>query len=125
MTLSGFKFSELELSKYLRVWADVKFTDGLCRGRPVCAPREIHPRAWTRDLLGDGRYLGGKKGGWGQPGFKTRRVRFVWLVREYGVCGLNDTKACRLIACADRPYTVVCDTAVQVHDHDTRAGAAS
>ena len=65
MAFSGFKFSELELSKYLRVWADVKFTDGLCRGRPVCAPREIHPRAWTRDLLGDGRYLRAyRKGNW-------------------------------------------------------------
>ncbi|KAH9926197.1 ferric reductase like transmembrane component-domain-containing protein [Fomitopsis serialis] len=32
----------------------------------------------------DGQYLGGKKGGWGQPGFKTKRVRFVWLVREFG-----------------------------------------
>lgn len=37
----------------------------------------------------DGRYLGGRKGGWGQPGFKTRRVRFVWLVREYGTSGLQ------------------------------------
>ncbi|TFY64032.1 hypothetical protein EVJ58_g2892 [Rhodofomes roseus] len=32
----------------------------------------------------DGQYLGGKKGGWGQPSFKTKRVRFVWLVREFG-----------------------------------------
>ncbi|KZT67745.1 hypothetical protein DAEQUDRAFT_728741 [Daedalea quercina L-15889] len=32
----------------------------------------------------DGQYLGGKKGGWGQAGFKTKRVRFVWLVREFG-----------------------------------------
>ncbi|OJT15719.1 hypothetical protein TRAPUB_4617 [Trametes pubescens] len=32
----------------------------------------------------DGRFLGGKKGGFGQPGFKTTRVRFVWLVREFG-----------------------------------------
>ncbi|KAF9815300.1 hypothetical protein IEO21_04663 [Rhodonia placenta] len=31
----------------------------------------------------DGQSLGGKKGGWGQPGFRTTRVRFVWLVREF------------------------------------------
>ncbi|KAI8998563.1 hypothetical protein BD414DRAFT_575075 [Trametes punicea] len=32
----------------------------------------------------DGRFLGGKRGGYGQPGFKTTRIRFVWLVREFG-----------------------------------------
>ncbi|KAI0831386.1 hypothetical protein BC628DRAFT_1353480 [Trametes gibbosa] len=32
----------------------------------------------------NGRFLGGKSGGYGQPGFKTTRVRFVWLVREFG-----------------------------------------
>ncbi|KAI0374981.1 hypothetical protein BV20DRAFT_961222 [Pilatotrama ljubarskyi] len=32
----------------------------------------------------DGKFLGGKPGGHGQPGFKTTRVRFVWLVREFG-----------------------------------------
>ncbi|KAH9856964.1 hypothetical protein C2E23DRAFT_934159 [Lenzites betulinus] len=31
----------------------------------------------------NGRFLGGKSGGYGQPGFKTTRVRFVWLVREF------------------------------------------
>ncbi|TDL24793.1 hypothetical protein BD410DRAFT_718444 [Rickenella mellea] len=31
----------------------------------------------------DGKYLGGKPGGWGQKGFKTDRVRFVWIVREF------------------------------------------
>ncbi|KAH9901014.1 hypothetical protein C8Q73DRAFT_786424 [Cubamyces lactineus] len=32
----------------------------------------------------DGRFLGGKSGGFGQPGYKTSRIRFVWLVREFG-----------------------------------------
>ncbi|KAI0636885.1 hypothetical protein C8Q77DRAFT_1154776 [Trametes polyzona] len=32
----------------------------------------------------DGKFLGGKPGGHGHPGFKTTRVRFVWLVREFG-----------------------------------------
>ncbi|TBU35891.1 hypothetical protein BD311DRAFT_708390 [Dichomitus squalens] len=32
----------------------------------------------------DGRFLGGRKGGYGQPGYKTSRVRFLWLVREFG-----------------------------------------
>jgi hypothetical protein len=32
----------------------------------------------------DGRELGGRPGGWGKRGFMTRRVRFVWLVREFG-----------------------------------------
>lgn len=32
----------------------------------------------------DGKHLGGRAGGWGQKGFATRRVRFVWLIREYG-----------------------------------------
>ncbi|KAH9952232.1 hypothetical protein B0H21DRAFT_716267 [Amylocystis lapponica] len=32
----------------------------------------------------DGQYLGGQRGGWGHPGFRTKRVRFVWLVREFG-----------------------------------------
>jgi hypothetical protein len=31
----------------------------------------------------DGRYLGGRPGGWGRKGFVTSRVRFVWLVREF------------------------------------------
>ncbi|KAI0670300.1 hypothetical protein C8Q78DRAFT_1035550 [Trametes maxima] len=31
----------------------------------------------------DGRFLGGKSGGYGQRGYKTTRVRFVWLVREF------------------------------------------
>ncbi|KAK0210788.1 hypothetical protein DFS33DRAFT_322028 [Desarmillaria ectypa] len=32
----------------------------------------------------DGKHLGGRAGGWGRKGFATRRVRFVWLIREYG-----------------------------------------
>ncbi|KAI0748209.1 ferric reductase like transmembrane component-domain-containing protein [Daedaleopsis nitida] len=32
----------------------------------------------------DGRFLGGRRGGYGQKGYKTTRVRFVWLVREFG-----------------------------------------
>ena len=32
----------------------------------------------------DGQTLGGRPGGWGAQGFKTTRVRFVWLVREFG-----------------------------------------
>ncbi|KAI6045785.1 ferric reductase like transmembrane component-domain-containing protein [Pisolithus marmoratus] len=31
----------------------------------------------------DGRHLGGHPGGLGHQGFVTRRIRFVWLVREY------------------------------------------
>ena len=73
----------------------------------------------------DGRYLGGKKGGWGQPGFKTRRVRFVWLVREYGTSEWERCLGARMLTVsACRSYPVVCDAAAQVHDHDTRAGAA-
>ena len=32
----------------------------------------------------DGRHLGSRSGGWGKSNFKTTRVRFVWLVREFG-----------------------------------------
>lgn len=32
----------------------------------------------------DGKELGGRPGGYGKPGFKIRRVRFVWIVREFG-----------------------------------------
>lgn len=32
----------------------------------------------------DGKTLGGYPGGYGKPGYKTTRVRFVWLVREFG-----------------------------------------
>ncbi|THG99773.1 hypothetical protein EW026_g2643 [Hermanssonia centrifuga] len=32
----------------------------------------------------DGRELGGQPGGWGRRNFRTTRVRFVWLVREFG-----------------------------------------
>lgn len=35
----------------------------------------------------DGKSLGGRPGGWGHKGFKTTRVRFIWLVREF--CELN------------------------------------
>ncbi|KAG8833536.1 hypothetical protein FRC17_010568 [Serendipita sp. 399] len=31
----------------------------------------------------DGKSLGGRPGGWGHQGFKTSRVRFIWLVREF------------------------------------------
>jgi hypothetical protein len=31
----------------------------------------------------DGQTLGGRPGGWGAQGFRTTRVRFVWLVREF------------------------------------------
>ncbi|PVG02808.1 hypothetical protein CPB86DRAFT_696988 [Serendipita vermifera] len=31
----------------------------------------------------DGKALGGRPGGWGHKGFKTTRVRFVWLIREF------------------------------------------
>ncbi|KAG1905591.1 uncharacterized protein F5891DRAFT_1125682 [Suillus fuscotomentosus] len=31
----------------------------------------------------DGKSLGGQPGGWGKKPFLTKRVRFVWLVREY------------------------------------------
>ena len=32
----------------------------------------------------DGEQLGGRSSGWGRRGFLTTRVRFVWLVREFG-----------------------------------------
>lgn len=32
----------------------------------------------------DGRELGGRPGGYGKPGFRTQRIRFVWIVREFG-----------------------------------------
>jgi len=32
----------------------------------------------------DGKRLGGRPGGWGREGYSTQRVRFVWLVREFG-----------------------------------------
>ncbi|OCH94962.1 hypothetical protein OBBRIDRAFT_721614 [Obba rivulosa] len=32
----------------------------------------------------DGKYLGGHPGGFGKVGWRTARVRFVWLVREFG-----------------------------------------
>lgn len=31
----------------------------------------------------DGRHLGGRPGGWGWKGRDLKRVRFIWLVREY------------------------------------------
>ncbi|KIK57782.1 hypothetical protein GYMLUDRAFT_1010241 [Collybiopsis luxurians FD-317 M1] len=31
----------------------------------------------------DGKYLGGRPGGWASKGFRTRRVKFVWMIREY------------------------------------------
>ncbi|TCD71873.1 hypothetical protein EIP91_000005 [Steccherinum ochraceum] len=39
----------------------------------------------TQCLSGrDGRHFGSRAGGWRQRSFKTTRVRFVWLVREFG-----------------------------------------
>ncbi|KII88473.1 hypothetical protein PLICRDRAFT_41633 [Plicaturopsis crispa FD-325 SS-3] len=31
----------------------------------------------------DGKFLGGRPGGWGKKGFLTNRIRFVWIVREF------------------------------------------
>lgn len=60
----------------------------------------------------DGRTLGGRPGGWGMKGFKMRRVRFVWVVREYGMLILSDMI---MIAYAFPPfcstYSVVCNCA--------------
>lgn len=35
----------------------------------------------------DGRHLGGRPGGWGWKGAELKRVRFIWLVREYSEFG--------------------------------------
>ena len=43
----------------------------------------------------DGRELGGRPGGYGKQGFKIERVRFVWIVREFG----NHLPGRRLAAC--------------------------
>ena len=32
----------------------------------------------------DGKQLGGRSGGWGMKGYSPIRVRFVWIVREFG-----------------------------------------
>jgi hypothetical protein len=32
----------------------------------------------------DGKSLGGRPGGWGHKGFMVNRIRFVWLIREFG-----------------------------------------
>jgi hypothetical protein len=32
----------------------------------------------------DGKYLGGRPGGWGMKNYRPTRVRFVWIVREFG-----------------------------------------
>jgi hypothetical protein len=34
----------------------------------------------------DGKHLGGRPGGWGMKGYRPTRVRFVWIVREFGEC---------------------------------------
>ncbi|KAJ4487921.1 hypothetical protein J3R30DRAFT_865582 [Lentinula aciculospora] len=31
----------------------------------------------------DGKFLGGRPGGWATKGFNTRRVKFVWMIREF------------------------------------------
>lgn len=33
----------------------------------------------------DGKQLGGRSGGWGKKGFNTSKIRFVWLVRDFGM----------------------------------------
>lgn len=32
----------------------------------------------------DGKNLGGRAGGWGKKGYRTTRVRFIWIVRDFG-----------------------------------------
>jgi len=41
----------------------------------------------------DGKSLGGRPGGWGKKSFQTQRVRFVWLIREYGRCDSDNLQS--------------------------------
>lgn len=58
----------------------------------------------------DGRQLGGRAGGWGKPKFRTTRVRFVWLVREFGTSPKNPTYSVEAKTCygPHRTHPVVC-----------------
>ncbi len=64
----------------------------------------------------DGKHLGGRVGGWGRKGFATRRVRFVWLIREYGT--LKDYLYFILFIPDNRSYSMVCIDPSSVHVHD-------
>ncbi len=45
----------------------------------------------------DGKHLGGRSGGWSLKGFKTRRVKFVWMIREYGNVYFSENLGAELI----------------------------
>jgi hypothetical protein len=74
----------------------------------------------------DGRYLGARPGGWGKKGFLMRRVRFVWIIRDF----------CKLLKCEHHyifrvlteqkksTYTVVCVNFETMPGYGACAGVA-
>ena len=57
----------------------------------------------------DGESLGGRPGGWGRKGFKTTRVRFVWLIREFCKFHLGLLWISLLITALSSTHTMVRD----------------
>lgn len=56
----------------------------------------------------DGRSLGGRSGGWGKKSFQTQRIRFVWLIREYGECSMTRIQESWVDITRFSSHTVVC-----------------
>jgi hypothetical protein len=80
----------------------------------------------------DGKDLGGRKGGYGKNGFKTTRVRFVWIVSQFGqlCCVFSDRASpCKRnlivfdIFC--RSHTLVCRCLASMHDNGLLFRAAN
>ena len=65
----------------------------------------------------DGRELGGRKGGFGMKGFKTTRVRFVWIVSQFSklVFPRHHIQYREVKLMLDRPRTLVRTCFTQMH----------
>jgi hypothetical protein len=70
----------------------------------------------------DGKHLGGKSGGWGHKGYLTTRIRFIWLVREFGQ-SVYSSPDCRIFLTLRSSYTVVCYRHSSVYGDDTATGS--
>lgn len=74
----------------------------------------------------DGRYLGGRPGGWASKGFNTRRVKFVWMIREFGeypifCIVLVDFLMDSIYKSIHSTYTMVRFYPTEVYGHDSLA----
>jgi hypothetical protein len=74
----------------------------------------------------DGEQLGGRSSGWGRRDFRTTRVRFIWLVREFGKPRPSDSPSnISTHVSISSPHPMVCFYSPQVLESGSRSSLAN